>query len=130
MVTKESRAAASLGTQNSLGDVHEDVGPSVRRGDEAVAFGAAEALADPLVDGPLGGSHRAAGGTQTAAQCGHTPVGTRAHGTAGQALLPPLSAGLGSSCSALTAQALPGASGRDMQAEMMFASAIMHLLPS
>lgn len=39
-------------------DVHEDVGPSVRRGDESVAFGAAEALADPFVDGSLRGSHR------------------------------------------------------------------------
>lgn len=38
---------------DSLGDVQEDVGAAVGRGDEAVALGPTEAFADSSVDGAL-----------------------------------------------------------------------------
>lgn len=41
-----------------IGDMQEDVGATVRGGDEAVALGPAEALADALVDRALGSPHR------------------------------------------------------------------------
>lgn len=36
-----------------IGDVYEDVGPSICRGNEAMAFGATEAFTDAFVDGAL-----------------------------------------------------------------------------
>lgn len=47
-------------------DMQEDVGTAVSRGDEAVALGSTEALADPFVDGALGGPHRRGEGPRPA----------------------------------------------------------------
>lgn len=48
----------SLQVTHSLGDVQEDVRAAVRRGDEAVALGPAEAFANSFVDWALGSPHR------------------------------------------------------------------------
>lgn len=49
-----------------IGDVQEDVGAAVSRGDEAVALGSTEALAYSFVDGALRGPHRRGEGPRTA----------------------------------------------------------------
>lgn len=45
---------------NLLRNVYEDVGSSICRGNEAMAFGATEAFADTFVDGALRCSHSSA----------------------------------------------------------------------
>lgn len=49
-----------------VGDVQEDIGAAVGRGNEAVALGPTEAFADSSVDGALRGPHRRGEGPRPA----------------------------------------------------------------